>query len=74
GTIAPEPAGNGGFGYDPIFIPDGYVKTFSELGDNLKRKISHRALAIKGIAKMLINVLEYYAVRTMENSRPVQKK
>ena len=74
GTLAPEPLGRGGFGYDPIFIPDGYDKTFSELGDHVKTKISHRALAIKGIAEMLINVLEYYAVHTMENSRPVQQK
>ena len=74
GIIAREAAGSGGFGYDPIFIPDGYDKTFSELGDHVKTKISHRALAIKGIAEMLINVLEYYAVHTMENSRPVQQK
>lgn len=74
GTIATEPLGSGGFGYDPIFIPEGYDKTFSELGDNIKTKISHRSLAIKGIAEMLINVLEYYAVHTMENSRPVQEK
>ena len=74
GTLAPEPLGSGGFGYDPIFIPDGYDKTFSELGDHVKTKISHRALAIKGIAEMLINVLEYYAVHAMENSRSVQEK
>ena len=74
GTLAPGPLGSGGFGYDPIFIPEGYDKTFSELGDHVKTKISHRALAIKGIAEMLINVLEYYAVHTMENSRPVQQK
>ncbi len=64
----------GGFGYDPIFIPDGYDKTFSELGDRVKTKISHRAHAIKGIAEMLIPVLQYYAVRTMENSRSVQEQ
>jgi len=74
GTLAPRPSGSGGFGYDPIFIPDGYDKTFSELGDYVKTKISHRALAIKGIAEMLINVLEYYAVHTMENPRTVQEK
>ncbi|MDY9921405.1 MAG: RdgB/HAM1 family non-canonical purine NTP pyrophosphatase [Synergistota bacterium] len=73
GTIAFKPSGMSGFGYDPIFIPDGYDKTFSELGDRVKTKISHRALAIKGIAEMLIPVLQYYAVRTMENSRSVQR-
>ncbi len=73
GVIALKPSGMSGFGYDPIFIPDGYDKTFSELGDMVKTKISHRALAIKGIAEMLIPVLQYYAVRTMENSRSVQE-
>ncbi len=73
GVIALKPSGMSGFGYDPIFIPDGYDKTFSELGDRVKTKISHRALAIKGIAEMLIPVLQYYAVRTMENSRSVQE-
>ncbi|MDD4159353.1 MAG: RdgB/HAM1 family non-canonical purine NTP pyrophosphatase [Synergistaceae bacterium] len=74
GTIALKPAGLSGFGYDPIFMPDGYDKTFSELGDHIKTKISHRALAIKGIAEMLVPVLQYYAVRTMENSRSVQEQ
>ena len=72
GTISSKPCGSGGFGYDPIFIPDGYDATFSELGDHIKTKISHRAMAIKGIAEMLIPVLQYYAVRTMEKSRSVQ--
>ena len=45
GTIAPEPRGTEGFGYDPIFIPDGYDKTFGELGEEVKSKISHRARA-----------------------------
>ena len=74
GTLANAPSGTGGFGYDPIFIPEGYEKTFSELGDEIKTKISHRAMAIKGIAEMLIPVLQYYAVRTMENSRSLQEK
>lgn len=74
GTISSKPCGSGGFGYDPIFIPDGYDATFSELGDQIKTKISHRAMAIKGIAEMLIPVLQYYAVRTMENSRSERKQ
>ncbi len=45
GTIAPEPRGTEGFGYDPIFIPDGYDRTFGELGEEVKSKLSHRARA-----------------------------
>lgn len=45
GRIAPEPRGMEGFGYDPIFIPDGYDKTFGELGEEIKSRISHRARA-----------------------------
>jgi XTP/dITP diphosphohydrolase len=45
GRIATEKHGAGGFGYDPVFIPDGYEHTFAELGDNIKHTISHRARA-----------------------------
>jgi XTP/dITP diphosphohydrolase len=47
GTIAPGPKGTNGFGYDPLFIPDGYVKTFGQLTDKTKTNLSHRALALK---------------------------
>ncbi|MBS1644627.1 MAG: RdgB/HAM1 family non-canonical purine NTP pyrophosphatase [Bacteroidetes bacterium] len=46
GTIAPSPRGNGGFGYDPLFIPDGYNQTFGELDPSIKKTISHRAKAL----------------------------
>ena len=46
GEIAPEPRGSGGFGWDPIFIPEGHAKTYAELGDE-KNKDSHRARALR---------------------------
>ena len=46
GQIAQSPRGTKGFGYDPVFIPDGYELTFAELGDQLKNRISHRRKAI----------------------------
>ena len=58
GTITREPRGTSGFGYDPIFIPDGFDKTFAELGDEIKNKISHRALAARSIAEILKTVIE----------------
>ncbi|MBR1648078.1 MAG: RdgB/HAM1 family non-canonical purine NTP pyrophosphatase [Alphaproteobacteria bacterium] len=47
GVIAEHPQGKLGFGYDPIFIPDGFDKTFAELGDDVKNKISHRRRAFE---------------------------
>jgi non-canonical purine NTP pyrophosphatase (RdgB/HAM1 family) len=55
GTIAPSPRGDRGFGYDPIFIPDGYDRTFGELGDDVKRRISHRAQAAQLIIRYLLD-------------------
>ncbi|MDT5295454.1 MAG: XTP/dITP diphosphohydrolase [Acidobacteriota bacterium] len=46
GRIAHEPRGTGGFGYDPIFIPEGHAQTFGELPDEIKSAISHRARAL----------------------------
>jgi XTP/dITP diphosphohydrolase len=51
GKISKEPIGINGFGYDPIFIPNGYKKTFGEMKANLKDKISHRYEAFNKIKK-----------------------
>lgn len=53
GRIAESEYGEGGFGYDPIFIPEGYDKTFGELPAEVKNHISHRARAIKELVKVL---------------------
>ncbi len=53
GHIAWSTSGTNGFGYDPVFIPDGFDRTFGELPADIKRKISHRARAIKKIIRFL---------------------
>ena len=51
GKISQEPKGNNGFGYDPIFIPNGYKKTFGEMKADIKDKISHRYKAFNKIKR-----------------------
>ncbi len=51
GKIAQKITGENGFGYDPVFIPNGYKKTFGELDVNIKHKFSHRANALKKLAE-----------------------
>jgi len=46
GKIIREPRGQNGFGYDPLFVPDGFDKSFAELGDEIKNQLSHRAHAL----------------------------
>lgn len=53
GQIAKLPQGNAGFGYDPIFVPNEYEKSFAELGTEEKNKISHRALAVQKLVNYL---------------------
>ena len=53
GEITKEKSGAEGFGYDPIFRPDGYDKTFAELGADIKNQISHRARAVAKLAEYL---------------------
>ncbi|MCQ2226052.1 MAG: non-canonical purine NTP diphosphatase [Paludibacteraceae bacterium] len=53
GTILTERHGNGGFGYDPVFQPDGYDRSFSELSMEEKNSISHRGRAVEELIKFL---------------------
>ena len=53
GHIACQPEGENGFGYDPLFIPEGYNKSFAVLGENIKNKISHRSRALEELADFL---------------------
>jgi len=53
GQITASPRGTNGFGYDPVFVPDGYTETFAELGDAIKNTISHRAKAVHALAQFL---------------------
>lgn len=53
GSIATEKHGTAGFGYDPIFVPEGYDKSFAELGERIKNGISHRARAVAKLAEYL---------------------
>jgi XTP/dITP diphosphohydrolase len=53
GTIAASPAGSGGFGFDPVFVPDGERRTVAELGDEWKGENSHRARAARDLLRAL---------------------
>ena len=53
GHIRDTPVGESGFGYDPVFVPDGYNQTFAELGEEIKNQISHRAKALEQAIALL---------------------
>lgn len=56
GRIATERQGNEGFGYDPLFVPDGYDESFAQLGTAIKNRISHRARAVARLTDFLSKV------------------
>lgn len=53
GEIIREKRGDSGFGYDPVFQPEGYDRTFAELGNDIKNTISHRAVAVRKLCEFL---------------------
>jgi XTP/dITP diphosphohydrolase len=57
GRIKQKPEGTSGFGYDPVFVPNGYEQTFAELGDEIKSAISHRSIA----TRKLVHLLQHYS-------------
>jgi XTP/dITP diphosphohydrolase len=57
GQIITEPRGLNGFGYDPLFIPNGHYKTFGEFSLEEKNKISHRSIAFKKLYKKIGKIL-----------------
>jgi XTP/dITP diphosphohydrolase len=56
GRIAHAPMGERGFGYDPVFIPDGFTQSFGELSDEIKQQISHRARAMRAMQDFLLSL------------------
>ncbi len=59
GEIITEKRGSEGFGYDPVFVPEGFSQTFAEMGAEIKNKISHRALAVNKLISFLNSGVNY---------------
>ncbi len=67
GHIAVQPSGTGGFGYDPVFIPTGLSKSFAELGEDIKNRISHRARALQKLK-------DYFSSLSLTRGGPTRPK
>jgi XTP/dITP diphosphohydrolase len=59
GSIAPEPRGQRGFGYDPVFLPQGYESTFAEMRPEEKDRLSHRGKAIEKLSEFLLDLVKH---------------
>ncbi|GAG45505.1 unnamed protein product, partial [marine sediment metagenome] len=66
GVILREGRGSGGFGYDPLFLPDGYDETFAEMDPETKNRVSHRAVAMQ----LMRRQIELHAEEAMGQTRP----
>jgi len=65
GTITTEPRGSGGFGYDPVFLPDGHVRTLAEMSAEEKNDISHRRRAFEKMAGVIRNLVASGIINSM---------
>jgi XTP/dITP diphosphohydrolase len=63
GSIIASPRGSNGFGYDPIFVPEGFESTFGELPSTIKDRISHRGKALEAMASFLNNLTSSYPTK-----------
>lgn len=72
GRIIHEKIGDKGFGYDPIFVPDGYSKTFAEMDPEEKNAISHRAIAVANLADFLFTLWTKTPIGEQTNSSKLE--
>ncbi len=69
GTITIEPQGDGGFGYDPVFMVDSMGKTYAEMSQSKKNSLSHRALAVRKAIVALQEILETHNILPTDNNK-----
>lgn len=74
GRIIHEMRGKHGFGYDPVFVPAGYKKTFAEMKPSMKNRISHRARALRKLKRILAPEIVRWCARQESNLLPIASK